>query len=135
MEEVESFTLWEKPVFIEDGAVFKFSKKMKPAIAKMGIEYKSWNDEVLGEGVEVPPTATVIQVFKELQKRVGEKFDDPSLFNIVHEGGPVRAPWQTGSVQPWKLLRSVLVPPIHCAISLSLCLSSPIPPVWGIHTL
>jgi hypothetical protein len=45
LEEIESHTLLAKPEMVEDGVTFKFSRKLKPVLARMNIECLAWNGE------------------------------------------------------------------------------------------
>jgi hypothetical protein len=68
---------------MEDRVTYKFTRTMKPILAKMSIGYQAWNGGSLCVDIEVLPSATPEQVFAELQKRSEEKLDDPSLFHIM----------------------------------------------------
>jgi hypothetical protein len=41
LQEIESYTLMVKPLVLEDGATFKFAKKMKPYLAILRIDYQT----------------------------------------------------------------------------------------------
>jgi hypothetical protein len=93
METIEIFTLTFKPAVMEDGATFKFAKKLKPFVAKMSIEYQSWGGTTLAADISVPPMATLEEIFSELQKNLEESLDSPDLFQIFDKDGLARPLW------------------------------------------
>jgi hypothetical protein len=56
-----------KPLKLKNGAVYRFERVK--AIAKMSLDYVTWDNRLLRFGVEVSPKATIGEIVAEAQKR------------------------------------------------------------------
>jgi hypothetical protein len=80
---------------MEDGAVFVFERTQQ--IAKLSLEYHTWDNRTLRFGVEVSPRATLTEIFEAAQLRADEPLENPSRYLLYSGDKPAIVPWKTGS--------------------------------------
>jgi hypothetical protein len=60
---------------------------------KLGLEYTTWNSNLLRFGVEVSPRASLADIIEEARKHADEQFEEVRYYVISQNGKIASAPW------------------------------------------